>query len=115
MFKPWLKPEVETKSQTFTPDLKGLIAWLRTQDGATKYNYESHNDCLLCRFVNATDPEVFPNNPWLTVMRIDAGKRLAMSQAAYGPIWKWKFGGNGDCTYSAALSRAIALSIPEVR
>ena len=36
-----------------TFSVTGLIAWLETQDPATKYDYLSNDDCLLCRYFRA--------------------------------------------------------------
>lgn len=41
--------------QRFSADLKGLIAWLETQDGVTEYNQVDNFDCVLCRFISVVE------------------------------------------------------------
>ncbi len=41
---------IDTTPKTFTPDLRGLVAWLETQNPATEYDFDDTHDCLLCRF-----------------------------------------------------------------
>lgn len=51
MYLPSKIPQTET-SPKFTPDLRGLVAWLRTQPRDTTYNWLDGRDCLLCRFAS---------------------------------------------------------------
>lgn len=107
MYKPYqlpdLTPLADVKPRTFTPDLDGLIAWLRTQDGATEYDHMSIHDCLLCRFASVIlqRRSNFREAYDLFNLRLSAKKRL--DDAAYG------YGTNGGNNYAAALSRAISL------
>lgn len=79
---------VEGEKKTFTPDLKGLIAWLETQDGATTYEYWDGHDCLLCRFGKLLTGHIgIAENG---IFHLDA--------VSFATPW----------TYSAALSRARA-------
>ena len=41
----------DTTADPFT--LPALIAWLRTQEPATEYDFMSTDDCLLCRYIRA--------------------------------------------------------------
>jgi hypothetical protein len=98
MYKPFVNPEAETQTK-FTADLAGLIAWLETMPGETRYNWYDNRACLLCRFAkaNGCDPETgycgvlnYLNLPGHICSEIER-------VAAYG-----------QPTYAAALLRAKA-------
>lgn len=86
-------PDAPVEAVRFTPDLRGLIAWLETQDAATVYDEADYRDCILCRFFSVV-----------------AGKPQTFSQVyrrpnyeQFGPI---HFEGVAVHTYAEAAARA---------
>lgn len=76
------------EERTFSPDLKGLIAWLETQEPETAYDFDDIRDCLIARFGKISGLEYY-GRAWS-----DADRRLG-GIAVITPH-----------TYGAALSRA---------
>lgn len=91
----------EVTLHTFTPDLRGLIAWLETQPGKTSYPWQSYDDCLLCRFASALNGSTCIWGGVQRILGIDATcDNMPLTIAAYGHNYK------GPKTYAAALKRA---------
>lgn len=85
----------EPVERVFTPDLKGLVAWLETQDGAAEYDYMSSKDCLLCRFASSA----FGVSGFEAAVRILIADMAELCRAAYGDY-------SASQSYQSALSRA---------
>lgn len=90
-----------TPAPTFTPDMRGLIAWLETQPGRTTYPWQSYEDCLLCRFASVLEGTTCG---WGAAQRLFGADEICddmpLTIVAYGPGYK------GAKTYAAALRRA---------
>ncbi len=74
----------DTTPKTFTPDLRGLVAWLETQNPETVYCADHPSHCLVANFLGrqaSVDPDC----------DVRGSKRVAFDKP-------W--------TYGAALSRA---------
>lgn len=87
------------------PTLRGLITWLESQDGVTKYEAGSPTDCLLCQFVSAISgtKKEWPDAVEMLDIYGPGNRDVQFGRVAYGHIWD---GGN---TYAGALIRARAL------
>lgn len=91
----WEKPE--TKPDVFS--LAGLIAWLETQPGETKYNWYRIRECLFCQYLDAVGvPRQYGIHP--DMENIVGGSVEVYHQV--GSSWPWTFG--------AALDRARKLA-----
>ena len=86
--------------ETFTPDLKGLVKWLETQDPATEYNYHEYCDCLAARFAIAVGHDV---NDQLSLIGFKNYYVICANDPAPTPETYPK---PGEWTYGAALTRA---------
>lgn len=106
MFKPCLKPEVEAKPCTFTPDLDGLIEFCASKPAGEPYNYWDceidKRGCLLIQFANthgyAADTGGLGYQEWLRAFTGVSWKEINWSVARPKP---WTFG--------AARTRALSL------
>lgn len=69
----------DKKPEVFS--LKGLIAWLETQDPSTRYNFLDVRDCLITRYLESNGYEYTDYSLCLTgAIRI----RIALGQGTYG-------------------------------
>lgn len=98
MFKPWLKPEAETKPDPFSLD--ALIAWLRTKREGETYNYECNGFCLIATYFRAMD--IADSVGGFTYQGRD-GKRHDI------PEWLGDLAYEEPHSFGGALSRALAL------
>lgn len=80
--------------------LDGLIAWLRTQDPATKYAFTDILDCLLCRYGRANGVDVHSADDNSIFMRDRNRHEVFPAGADIAADFPW--------TYGAALERALA-------
>jgi hypothetical protein len=96
-----------TAAATYKPTVAGLISWLESQAGNTSYDYHSHNDCLLCRFVSAiSGRKTSWRETWDALDLYGPGNpNMTFQNIAYGS----HDGIAANYTYSAALARARAL------
>lgn len=87
------KKHGEAATETKVPSLRGLIAWLETQDPDTRYDYTLSSECLMARYLIA----IGESNYNLTA---DDAKRVFAHSGyviqGHGHAW----------TYGAALERA---------
>ena len=99
-----LPEKYETKPDVFS--LRGLIAWLETQDPATRYNYVDDADCLLCRYFRSAGYDVFTlsRSGFATWPNIHSNVKYPDEMAAV-----CNTGLCGAWTYGAALERARKL------
>ena len=92
---------VDTTPQTFTPDLRGLVAWLETQNPETVYVYSNcAGACLLDQFASNLPRKRWYGltGYWSELERADPSLRQAISNVAI----------DRPHTFGAALDRARA-------
>lgn len=90
--------------KTFTPDLKGLVEWLETQDPETEYNWSLGQTCVVGCFLKAINHPEYPlgacysdgMDGWNTLRFQSNDDYMAVTHTR-----PW--------TYGAALKRARAL------
>lgn len=101
MFKPWLKPEAETK--LFPISLDGMIQWLGSHAADEEYEWVNPRECLMEKFGKYHG---FPINRFSAYLEI--GDALCANGFDAFDI-EVKVAAVCPHTFGAALDRALAL------
>lgn len=99
----WLQPKHDVLS------LAGFIAWLKTQDQNTQYDWHSTTDCLAARYLRAMKYELPSGHGYGIIF---ANPKEKLHCLAYGLICSDVC---GKSTYGAALERAHHVADGDIR